>query len=153
MGGERPEPEKAASGWFSFHLECWPPLLFINRELSPFKEPRLGTSAQAPIRLVRNGFRDLPSHSRPGSSHIKGCKKPAPGAGHLLFSFVVFLEVRRGKRSQKESDRLQFAAPPAPRRRQFLARIWRSGPSGIRAANIHISRGSLGGCFFAGSMC
>lgn len=42
----------------SFHQASWPPLLFINRELGPFKELRLQISAQAQtaqVRLVRNG--------------------------------------------------------------------------------------------------
>lgn len=86
---------------------------FTENAVGSCKEPRLQTSTQAQVRLQRNGFggfsRPFRPTARAGSSHVKGCKKPAPGAGHFLLFFVVLLGARRANRSQKER-RLQCAA-------------------------------------------
>lgn len=98
---------------------------FANPEVGPFKKPRLEPAAQAQGRLGSNGLAErrggglpspFPQLPRPRSSHIKGCKKPAPGAGPSLSVFVDFLYTyRRGKNVHRERA-YDGAVPPLPPR-------------------------------------
>ena len=140
----------------SLHADVRPPLSLTQKSVhskSPGSslqlKPKAGWVAMA---LGGEGGGALPSPfpqlPRPWSSHIKGCKKPAPGAGPSLFVFVDFLYTyRRGKNVHRESLRWRCAHPSRSRTQAILARIWQ------RAAHIHISRGRPGGCSIAGSMC
>lgn len=94
----------------------------------------------------------LPDSPRSGSSHIKGCKKSAPRGGHLLLFFVVFLGARRAKRSQKERT-VAICAPSLLWMQAIPRPHLPARGQGFRVPHMHISRGRLGGCFFAGSMC
>lgn len=79
----RPNPDKAADGSLALSAGTLGHgfFLFIHRERGPFKEPGLQTSAQAQVPLATGAwvsplpFCQLP---RPGSSHMKDCKEPAP---------------------------------------------------------------------------
>lgn len=77
----------------------------------------------------------------------------AQASDYLFCSFVVFLEVRREKPFQKESEQLRFAPVVPLDAGNSSHASGAAGPGASRRLNIHNSRGRLGRCFFARSMC
>lgn len=122
----------------------WPPLLFIHRELSPFKEPAL----QLPLRplpcWIQLALEVSPSLLP--TPPARWWQVPVKDVRRLLrelviYSFSLLFSWKGGERNVHwKSEGLRFA-PSAPGRAGNSSHASGGGPSAFRAAHIHISRG------------